>query len=136
MVDRAIGYESQEGRQHYLRFEAPITWQIWNKAGMKFDSTCGYEEVGYRCGTGNEYSVYDLQHRRKMDLKEKPLILMDVHATIDRDPYSEFEYNRYLAIVNAAKKNNYPITVLFHNSTFESNPRFIKFYLELIECVA
>ncbi len=40
------------GRQHHLRFEIPMTWQIWEDHNMWFDSTLGYpDQLGFRCGT-------------------------------------------------------------------------------------
>jgi len=46
------------GRAHFLRFEIPTTWQIWEDAGMKWDSTLSYaNKEGFRCGVCYEYSV-------------------------------------------------------------------------------
>lgn len=32
------------GRQHYLRFRAPDTWRMWEKAGLAYDSTLSYAD--------------------------------------------------------------------------------------------
>src|SRR5690625_3232914 len=32
------------GRQHYLRWEAPTTWQAWHDAGLDYDSTVGFAD--------------------------------------------------------------------------------------------
>jgi len=66
------------GRQHYLRFKVPYTWRLWEQAGMAWESTLGYADMpGFRCGTCYPYSVFDCLERKKLRLKEKPLILMD-----------------------------------------------------------
>lgn len=66
------------GRQHYLRFKVPYTWRLWEQAGMEWESTLGYSDrPGYRCGTCYSYTVFDCLDRKKLKLKEKPLILMD-----------------------------------------------------------
>ena len=66
------------GRQHYLRFSVPNTWKIWEAAGMEWESSMGYSDLpGFRCGTCYAYPVYDCIERKKLKLREKPLIVMD-----------------------------------------------------------
>ena len=44
------------GRQHYLRFSAPDTWQHWDDNNMQWDSSLTYwEQPGFRCGTCYSY---------------------------------------------------------------------------------
>lgn len=66
------------GRQHYLRWENPITWQAYDDAGLDYDSTLGYaDRVGFRCGTCYEYPVFNLLSRQALKLRERPLIVME-----------------------------------------------------------
>jgi len=66
------------GRQHYLRFQVPHTWRLWEQAGMAWESSLGYSDMpGFRCGTCFAYTVYDCLAQKKLNLKERPLILMD-----------------------------------------------------------
>ena len=41
-LEKLLGREVVEGRQHYLRFKVPETWNIWEENQMKVDSTLGY----------------------------------------------------------------------------------------------
>ncbi len=67
------------GRQHFLRFEVPTTWQIWEDNNMKWDSTLSYaDKEGFRCGASYEYSVFNILTRKKLKLKEMPLEVMEV----------------------------------------------------------
>jgi len=67
------------GRQHYLRWQNPITWEAWEKAGAAYDSSLCYEKaLGFRAGTCYEYPVFNLIERKSLKLIEKPLIIMDV----------------------------------------------------------
>jgi len=102
-----------EGREHYLRFEVPTTWQVWEDNGMQIDSTCGYaDKEGFRCGTGDEFSVFNILTREKLRLKERPLVVMDC---------SLFDYNNYsyeeamIKVVSMKEKSN-TFTYLWHNS--------------------
>ncbi|WP_427365245.1 hypothetical protein [Candidatus Caldatribacterium saccharofermentans] len=74
------------GRQHYLRWENPVTWQIWDEVGLDYDATLGFaDHVGFRCGTCREFPVFDLKARRALRLREIPLMVMD--ATLLEDRY-------------------------------------------------
>jgi hypothetical protein len=69
------------GRQHYLRWNAPITWQAWENAGIDYDSTLTFaDRIGFRCGTCYEYQVFNLQTRTALELRERPLIAMETSA--------------------------------------------------------
>ncbi len=66
------------GRQHYLRWSNPETWQNYEDAGLTYDSSIGYaEQPGFRSGVCYEYPVFNLNTRKKLKLRERPLILMD-----------------------------------------------------------
>lgn len=72
------GVEIQGGRQHYLRFRIPFTWRLWERGRLEYDaSLCFADHAGFRCGTCYEFPVYDLIARRRLNLRERPLVLMD-----------------------------------------------------------
>jgi hypothetical protein len=82
-VCQQLGIEQSAwgGRQHYLRWRNPDTWQNWNDAGLSYDSSLGFaDEVGFRSGVCYEYSAFNLSTRTRLNLVERPLIVMD--ATI------------------------------------------------------
>ncbi|UTC65429.1 hypothetical protein E4O00_04730 [Treponema sp. OMZ 788] len=73
------------GRQHYLQWQNPDTFNVWESAGMEYDSTLSFADMpGFRCGTCYEYSVYDCIERKKLKLKEKPLIAMECSIIAER----------------------------------------------------
>lgn len=77
---RQIGVKQPEwgGRQHFLRWSNPETWQAWEDAGLHYDSTLGYpEKPGFRCGICYEYPVFNLKTRQQLKLRERPLVFMD-----------------------------------------------------------
>jgi hypothetical protein len=88
-----------------------------NKVGI--DSSLGFtNKEGFRCGTGDIFTVFDIKRRKHMRLKERPLILMDV--TLKRAQlYSreeQFDIMKYY--ISIGKRYNTKITILFHNSSF------------------
>ena len=126
-IENMIEHKLTFGRQHYLRFEVPTTWQIWEKAGMEWDSTLGYaDKEGFRCGTCYSYSVFDIINRRKQNLKEKPLILMD-DTFVSYYLYSTSEEmeEKIDSLARKIEKYNGEFVLLWHNSSF--NGMFKKF---------
>lgn len=74
----SIAQREWGGRQHYLRWNAPVTWQAWESAGLDYDSTLTFaDHTGFRCGVCYEYRVFNLQTRTALKLRERPLIAMD-----------------------------------------------------------
>lgn len=117
-----------ESRQHFLRFENPKTWQILNGNNIKTDSTLGYTtDIGFRCGTCYDYSVFDIIKRRKLNLKEYPLIVMDTalanSSNRDKDTFlKEFE-----GIYKTVKSFSGNFVFLWHqNNSALSEWRFVK----------
>jgi hypothetical protein len=103
---------------------------------MEVDSTCGYaDREGFRCGTGDEFRVFNILTREKLKLKERPLIFMDdnhhTYSTISKKE-SLISVDRLIYI---AKEYNLNMTLLFHNSIFVNIERvnFYKLYKKILE---
>ncbi|AXH09211.1 hypothetical protein CP960_01755 [Malaciobacter halophilus] len=119
------------GREHYLRFEVPTTWQIWEDNLMQWDSTCGYaDKEGFRCGVCYEYSVFNILTREKLKLKEKPLIVMEC-TIIDKSKmkgdYKAEVLNRMNDLKEKCKQYNGDFVLLWHNCHLEDKEDRIVF---------
>lgn len=63
---------------HYLQWRHPDTLRAWNAAGMTYDSTLSYvDHAGFRCGTCFEYQAFDPVAQEALDLRLRPLIVME-----------------------------------------------------------
>lgn len=107
------------GRQHYLRWRAPDTWQFWEDAGLDYDSTLSYaDQAGFRSGVCHEYPVFNLKTRRELKLRERPLIVMDqtvLHPEyMGLSPEQAYETIRRLYL--QCRKHHGDFTMLWHNS--------------------
>jgi hypothetical protein len=105
-------------RQHFLRWENPVTWQNIEDAGIAYDSTLTYaERPGYRCGVCYEYPVFNLRTRTALKLRERPLIVME--GTLY--DYMRLPYEEANAIImdlhNKCKLFDGEFTLLWHNSS-------------------
>ena len=110
------------GRQHYLQFEVPGTWQLWEDMGMEWDSSLTYDdEPGFRTGTCYNYSVYNFLTRKKLNLIEKPLIIMDKslvfhHQELDQEGLLGMARD----LIDQVKKYNGEFVILWHNNCFNA----------------
>lgn len=119
LLERVVGYEVNEGRQHFLRFEAPNTWKIWEENSMKRDLTLSYaDKEGFRCGVCYEFSVYDFLSRVKLKVKEMPLIVMEVSFRSYQHITPQEMYNKTKLLNDIVRKYNGKFVYLWHNSSF------------------
>lgn len=105
-------------RQHFLRFENPQTWRNQELAGFEFDSTLGFaDHIGFRAGTCREYPVFDLLDRRRLNLRERPLAVMDTtlfhYMALDLDEAAF----RTRELVKACQWHGGDAVLLFHNTS-------------------
>ena len=107
------------GREHYLRFEVPTTWQIWEDNGMEWDSSLSYaDEDGFRCGVCYEYRVFNFLTREHLKLKERPLIFMDA---IDVDKFSpERMRDNVFKLISQVERYRGDAIILWHNSNYNT----------------
>lgn len=78
VLQNLVRQKIRSGRQHFLRFRVPFTWRLWDQAGMDWESSMAYSDhPGFRCGTCYTFTVFDCLERKKLNLREKPLLLMD-----------------------------------------------------------
>ena len=123
------------GRQHFLRFSVPHTWRLWENTGLEWDSSMYYaEEVGFRCGTCHVFSVFDVLERRKMNLKEAPLLIMDGTFLNYKKVDSTSMLQTSKQIQKTVKKYKGQFISLWHNSSFghENWEHLSRNYEELI----
>jgi len=109
-----------ESRQHYLRWDSAITPQILDKIGIKVDSSIYFANApGFRSGICYEYNWFDVKSRKKLDLKERPLILMEA-SILDNwylgEMTAQGKLNLVKSLKNEVKKFSGQFVLLWHNS--------------------
>lgn len=114
-----IEQEAVGGRQHYLRWEAPDSWQTWDDVGLAYDSSVGFADaLGFRAGTCYPFPVFNLRTRRALKLVERPLVAME--ATALSDAYLHLSHEDALeAMASLSRRCRHfggDFTLLWHNS--------------------
>jgi hypothetical protein len=107
-------------RQHYLRWDSSVTSEVLEYAGFIYDTTGSYaDRPGFRYGVCYEFSMFDILNRKKLAIKQRPLIVME--CTIIDNMYMGLGYGEEaLQVVKKLKqkcfKYNGNFSLLWHNS--------------------
>jgi len=124
------------GRQHYLRFEVPTTWQAWEDVGLDYDATVGFaDHVGFRCGTCHEYPVFNLKTRRILRLREHPLIAMDTTLLNYMSLRPEQVIEKIERLSNICRRYGGTFSLLWHNTSLIQSWE-TQLYLEILRVIA
>ncbi len=111
-------------RQHCLRWNWEVTPYIIESQGIIQDSSLGYNRrIGFRCGTGYAYNLYDFKNERAFRFKELPMSFMEsslIHeANNDIEQLSSiFRLFFQINISNTHIESNW------HNSNFDKTMWF------------
>ena len=110
----------REGRQHFLRFSIPDTWQLWEDSGMSIDSSLGYADCeGFRCGTCVAFHPFNVVTQKTLRLLEYPLVLME-HTLINYRQQGPNEVRKtFHKYKNKIKKYKGIFVFLWHNHLLE-----------------
>jgi hypothetical protein len=132
-----IEQDSWGGRQHYLRWENPTTFQNWEDAGLDYDSTLAFPDlVGFRCGICYEFPVYNLKTRQVLKLRERPLIVME--CTVIEKMFMNLGLGESAMQIMAQSKQRCQLfqgnwTLLWHNNR-SIDRHEVAVYEQLISC--
>ena len=123
------------GRQHYLRWRNPTTWQAWADAGLTFDSTLGFaDEPGFRSGSCRAHRVFNLATRRELPVVERPLTLMDTTASGYLGLDAAGTQARATQLANACRAVGGTFVLLWHNDAVLT-PHSRRLYERVVECL-
>ena len=105
-------------RQHYLRIDTTETWASQESAGLDYDTSLGYaDRPGFRAGTCREFPVFDLLRRQRIELRERPLLVMDstLFSYMDLDVDAAAAHSKQ--IVDRCRRYGGEAVILYHNTS-------------------
>jgi hypothetical protein len=125
------------GRQHFLRWASPVTWNNWERAGLSYDCTLAYPEaVGFRTGTCHPYRVFDLNERRPLELLERPFQVMDVTLFVYMSLSPQAAYAAVMDIAGQCRRYQGSLGLLWHNNELLRTVREQRWYESLLKAVS
>jgi hypothetical protein len=124
------------GRQHFLRFQTPLTWRFWAESELTYDTTlCFADLAGFRCGTCYPFPVFDVDQRVQLDIRERPLIVMECTVIDERYMYLGAT-EKAMAYMEMLKERcrlfDGEFVVLWHNTRFLDKTE-VDMYSRLLE---
>ena len=130
-----INQKIKGNRQHFLRSNIAFTPNYLDEAGFEYDSSGSYaDNPGFRYGTSKKFSMWGWLNRKKLNIKQQPLILMEVSITSNL--YMGLGYSqKALTVMKDLKKKcklfKGTFSLLWHNSELQ-NENCENFFKEII----
>ncbi|WP_415886964.1 polysaccharide deacetylase family protein [Neptuniibacter sp. QD37_6] len=118
-------------RQHYLMFDAAVTPDYLDSAGFQYDASGGYADCsGFRFGTSKEFSMWGWMSESKLQLKQRPLIVME--CSVISDSYAGLGCGKealdlMLGLKQESQNKGGCFTLLWHNSNLRSKEERVLF---------
>jgi hypothetical protein len=120
------------GRMHYLRFQYPKTVFQLEETGQDFDeSLTFFESGGFRCGTCSEFYPFDFYNFKEINIRIKPLVLMEASAFYYSGICLDEIKTYVLELIMQCYKVRGTFTMLWHNT--ELNYEQKKVYYSIVE---
>lgn len=118
---QGIRQDEWGGRQHYLRWENPLTWRGWDAAGLDYDSSLTYvDHLGFRSGICNEYPAFDLDAGQPLRLRERPLLVMEGTLFSHMKLSADAAIARTVEIARRSMMYGGDFVLLWHNHSLAS----------------
>ncbi|TGC09410.1 polysaccharide deacetylase family protein [Methanolobus halotolerans] len=134
-LENVLGKSVIGFRNHYLRLKINNSWEMLSKAGFKYDTTLGYNNVvGFRNGICHPFWPYEPVTGKTLDILEIPLNIMDV-ALFECAGSFRQAWELSKQIIDTGEKYNGIITLLWHNNIYSSPhlKEWKKLYVKILD---
>ncbi len=135
--DRLLEVSKNEiagGRTHGLIYSYDI-FENMERLGLKYDSGIGFQYYnGFRSSVCYPYSMFDIERRKKLTMKQYPFMVMD-SVSVRNNMNAEKFFEDTIAIINMVKKYNGVFVMNWHSNMFDAKGRegFKKIYCQMVE---
>ena len=111
----------KKSRQHFLRWSWDKTPEIISQSPIDQDSSMGYNRrLGFRCGTGYAYHLYDFKTEKAYTWTELPLAYMESSLIHESEKTGKSVEEISNAFLDQNKQSTH-IEMNWHNSNFDES---------------
>lgn len=112
-------------RQHFIRFELPLTYRRLIALGIKTDFSMGYGSInGFRASVARPFYWYDLKNETITPLLLEPFCFMEATAYYEHGQSPEAALEEMKQYLEVTRQYNGRLTTIWHNSFLGTEPRF------------
>jgi hypothetical protein len=103
-------------RHHYIKIKLPHTYRLLLKNYITEDYSMGYgSHLGFRAGTGNSFSWFDLEQDTVTSLRVHPFCFMDTTAHYEEKLSPSKAFEELEAMSRILEKTGSTLVTIFHN---------------------
>lgn len=129
-LESEVGFAVTSSRQHWLKWDSRLTPRLLAKAGIKADSTLGFNRnIGFRNGVAYPFFLYDNEAGSSLDVLEIPLAIQEgaLWAANSLELSKNMSRTVVISILDRITNTQGCASVLFHPDLF-SDPGIVEFY--------
>lgn len=124
-LEQITGSPVHASRQHFIRFQLPLTYQRLSTAGISHDYSMGYGTInGFRASIATPYFWYDLKNEQQTNLMVHPFCFMDANSFYEQGHTTEAAYQELIHYYGQIKKVNGTMITIWHNSFLGTDELF------------
>lgn len=124
-LSKVLNREITTSRQHFLRLNMPLSYQILIDLDITDDYTMGYaSQAGFRAGIASTFRFFDLEHDNVTNLNIHPFAVMDGTLRDYLDLNTEESYQKVTKLIQEVKNVNGTFILLWHNETLSGENRW------------
>ncbi|MCK5125800.1 MAG: hypothetical protein KAR42_06055 [candidate division Zixibacteria bacterium] len=120
------------GRAHYLHMNTTESFEQWQELGVIVDESAGYPDfIGYRCGIGGIFQLYDTSANTGMNIFEIPLVIME---DILLSQYPDSSVNHFEQLLQHMKQIGGALSLVIHPGMLRNpeHPQCRDFYYNFL----
>ncbi|HZH65459.1 MAG TPA: polysaccharide deacetylase family protein [Flavisolibacter sp.] len=112
-------------RQHYIRFNLPVTYRKLLATGISDDFSMGYGSInGFRASVATPFFWYDLKEESKSTLCIHPFCFMDANAYYEERKTPAEALQELIHYRNVVRSVNGTMITIWHNSFLGTDAAF------------
>ena len=124
-LSKVLNREITMSRQHFLRLQMPLSYQILIDLDITDDYTMGYASLpGFRAGIASTFQFFDLEHDNVTKLNIHPFALMDGTMRDYLELNVDESYEKATKLIQEVKDVNGTFILLWHNETLSDQKRW------------